>query len=105
MFIFLCRFLNVFTRLYDIKYFYLIRIVLYTSTWFIDGTLKDTTIPGQGEPGSNANEEVLPKALELEPHHQMQFSVILMILFWSEEGLLSRGYSIVSPEGQWKTNL
>ena len=38
--------------------------------------LTATTAPGQSEPKSNDNEEVLHTPLELEPHHQLQFSFI-----------------------------
>ena len=41
-----------------------------------DGTLTGTSIISQSEPGSNGNEEVLHMATELEPRHQMRFSVI-----------------------------
>ena len=42
---------------------------------------KYTTTISQNEPGSNGNEEGdsrLPRAPEIEPHHQMEFSAILM---------------------------
>ena len=53
-----------------------------------DETLTGTTTPDQSEPVNNDNEGVLniSKALELEPHHQMQFSVIPRILV--EKGVL-----------------
>ena len=43
-----------------------------SSIWSIEGTLRGTTTPGQSGPGSNGNEGIpIPKAPELEPHHQM----------------------------------
>ena len=41
------------------------------------------TSMGQSGPESNSNEEyfTLPRSPELEPHHQMQFAVILKTLF------------------------
>ena len=45
----------------------------------IDRPLSNTT-PNQNRPRSNGNEEYFtrPRALKLEPHHQMQFNVIFM---------------------------
>ena len=34
--------------------------------WPFHGTLTSTSTPSQNEPGSNDNEEVLPKSLELQ---------------------------------------
>ena len=48
----------------------------YKSIWPIDETLTDTTTPGQSRSGSNGNEGVLHRSLELEPYYQMPFSVI-----------------------------
>ena len=47
--------------------------------WPIYGNLTGTTTPGQSGSGSNGNKRVLslPRSSELEPHYQMQFSVIL----------------------------
>ena len=42
----------------------------------INGTLTGTTTFGQRGPGSNDNERVTTHFSELEPHHQMQFSVV-----------------------------
>ena len=38
-------------------------------------TLQDPTPPNQVQLGSNGNEGVLPRAPELESHHQIQFNV------------------------------
>ena len=43
----------------------------------VDETLIGTTTLGKSEPESNSNEGVALHSRELEPHHQMQFSVIL----------------------------
>ena len=44
----------------------------------IDGTLTGTTTPGPSELEYNSNEGVhhIPQTPRLEPHHQMQFTVI-----------------------------
>ena len=49
------------------------------SIWSLDQTLPDTITPSQ----SNSNEGVL-KSSELEPHHQMYFSVICRIFGWNQ---------------------
>ena len=54
--------------------------------------LTGTTTPGQSEPGSNGNDGIstLYRSRELEPHHQMQFSVIHRIpCFFEEDSYLS----------------
>ena len=51
---------------------------LNRSIWQIDGTLIGTTILGQSGPESNDNEGIIHSP-ELEPHHQMRFSVITRI--------------------------
>ena len=43
----------------------------------LDGTLTGTTTPGQIVAGSNGNKRVLLTFPELEPQHQIQFSIIL----------------------------
>ena len=82
------------TGLKDFKYCYLILLVLFVyisfkyskwlngSFWAIDGTQTNTICQGQHELGSNGNEEVLhiPQSSRLEPHPQMQFSVIYRTL-------------------------
>ena len=45
------------------------------SIWPIDGTMTSITTPGLSEPESNHNEGVL-HIPGLEPHNEMQFSVI-----------------------------
>ena len=46
--------------------------------------LTDTTTPGQSGSGSNNNEGVLhtSQSSEMEPHHQIQFSVLPRTLFF-----------------------
>ena len=53
-------------------------IFLNRSILPIDGTLTGITTPGQSGPGNNGNEGILltDRALEVEFHYQMQFSVI-----------------------------
>ena len=55
-------------------------LFLYNSIWPIYATTTGTTILGQSEPGSNCNDRVIhiTQITELEPHHQIQFSVIPM---------------------------
>ena len=55
---------------------------LNSPIWPINETLTGTTILGQSGHENNVNEEVLhiPQTPRLEPHHQMQFSVIPRIL-------------------------
>ena len=52
----------------------------------IDGILSITSQPGQSEPDINGNEEytTLLRSPELKPHHQMQYGIILRILFFLE---------------------
>ena len=57
-----------------------------------------TDTPSQSGPGSNRNEEILhtlPRAPKLDPHHQMQFSVMLRTHLWVVVGVLPfcSGYS------------
>ena len=64
------------------------------SIWPLDGGLTGTTTPVQSGLESNANEGVLhiPQTPRLEPHHQIQFSVIpriLKFLFFSKQLTLS----------------
>ena len=42
--------------------------------------------PSQSGLGSNANEEIFLTPPELEPHHQMQFSVVLKTPFFVGRG-------------------
>ena len=58
--------------------------------------LTGTTTLDKSGPGSNGNEETLCGSPELEPHHQMQFNVILRTYIFFAEGrvlALSRGFS------------
>ena len=52
--------------------------------WAIDETLTGTATLDQSESGSNGNDGVFhtQRSLELESHHQMQFSVVLRTLFF-----------------------
>ena len=62
------------TQLNDFKY----KKWLNISIWPIAGTTIGTITPVQSGFGSNGNDWVLhiPKAAGLEPHHQLQFTVI-----------------------------
>ena len=53
-----------------------IQVILNRSICPTDWTLTGTAAPGQSRSGCNDHERVLPEASELEPHHQMQFSVL-----------------------------
>ena len=56
---------------------------LNSFTWPIDETLTVTTTQGHGGPENNGNGEVLhiTPTPRLEPHHQIQFNVILKTAF------------------------
>ena len=56
----------------------ILRKWLNSCIWGIDGGLTGTTTPGQNEPVKMTIKEYFPfpKAPGLEPHHQMQFSIL-----------------------------
>ena len=43
--------------------------------WSLDGTITSTTTPGWSGPGSNGNDGILYRSLEIGTHDQTQFSV------------------------------
>ena len=55
----------------------------------IDGTLIDTTNPGQNEPGRNGHEGVhhIPQVLKMKPHHQIPNRVIFKIFTFPRRGM------------------
>ena len=61
-------------QLYSINWFNLIQIVLNRSIWPLDRTLTNTIHLGPNE--TESNDPILPRFLDLEPRHQIQFSVI-----------------------------
>ena len=62
--------------------------LLNSFIWPIDETLTGTRTPGQSWPGCNGKKKYLIflKTPGLEPHHQVQFSVILRKLIEVEWG-------------------
>ena len=72
---------------------------LNSSNWAIDGILTGTVTLGQSGPESNGNEVALhiPQTLRQEPHHQMQFSVIIRNIF--------RIMSLTMDGGNWKIRI
>ena len=87
---------------YGFKYSYLIRIVLNWSVWLRDRTLTDTTNPGHSGPGISGNEgfSAFPRSLELEPHHQIYFSVLPKTLpfCWSYCSTMEYNQCILKPD-------
>ena len=62
-----------------------------SSIWPIDGALTGATTPDQSGPGNNDNEGVLYilQTSRLEPHHKMQFNVIIRKLIGGRESYFS----------------
>ena len=58
---------------------------LIRSIWPIDGTLTGTTTPGQSVPVRNGGVHHTPQFPKIDPHQQMQFSVICRTGFFGRE--------------------
>ena len=74
-----------------------------SSNQSIDGTITGIITQDQSGPWSNGNEGVLhiPQTPELEPHHQMHFSVIprtnCIYILWYLQKIPSKTYSVWKP--------